>query len=155
MMRHLFLLFSSLLIGGLLLTSGIAQPLQDADQPNNLWGTVQITVEKYLGRPYVWGAVGLKSFDCSGFIWRIMAENGIIVKRTTARKLYMSLPRIPKNSYYDSGSLVFFDNLKHVGIVKDRESFYHALISRGTTRSEFDPYWRHKIYGFRRIPTQS
>jgi cell wall-associated NlpC family hydrolase len=154
MMRHLSILFSSLLIGGFLFTSGIAQPLQDTDQSNTVWGTIQRTVEKHLGRPYVWGTCGLKSFDCSGFIWRIMAENGIHVKRTTARKLYMSLPRAPKNSFYGSGALVFFDNLKHVGIVKDEESFYHAQVSRGTNLSAFDPYWRQKICGFRRIPTQ-
>jgi cell wall-associated NlpC family hydrolase len=155
MMRRLSILFSALFIGGFLLTSAIAQPLENADQSNNIWGTLQRTIEKYLGRPYVWGATGLKSFDCSGFIWRIMAENGIIVKRTTARKLYMSLPRVPKGSSYDSGSLVFFDNLKHVGIVKDRESFYHAEVSIGTNRSGFDPYWRRKICGFRSMPIQS
>jgi len=115
---------------------------------------MQRTVEQYLGRPYVWGAAGLKSFDCSGFIWRIMAENGLYVKRTTARKLYISLPRAPKFGYYDSGALVFFDNLKHVGIVKDEKSFYHAQVSKGTNLSTFDPYWRSKICGFRRFPTQ-
>ena len=83
-----------------------------------------------------------------------MAENGILVKRTTARKLYMGLPRALKDSSYDSGALVFFDNLKHVGIVKDRESFYHAQVSKGTNLSAFDPYWRRKICGFRRFPTQ-
>ena len=155
MMRHLFMLFSSLLIGGFLLTSGIAQPLQDVDRSNNLWDSMQRTVDKYMGRPYVWGAAGLKSFDCSGFIWRIMAENGITIKRTTARKLFMSLPRVPKDSSYDPGAVVFFDNLKHVGIVKNRETFYHAQVSRGTNLSAFAPYWRQKICGFRRIPTQS
>jgi cell wall-associated NlpC family hydrolase len=154
MIRHLFILFSSLLIGGLLFTSGIAQPFQEDDQLKTGWGTIQRTVEKYLGRPYVWGTFGLKSFDCSGFIWRIMAENGLHVKRTTARKLYTSLPRTPKDSFYDSGALVFFDNLKHVGIVKDRESFYHAQVSKGTNLSSFDPYWRRKICGFRKFPTQ-
>jgi cell wall-associated NlpC family hydrolase len=155
MMRRLFILFSSLLIGGFLFISAIAEPIQNSDQSNNLWDMIHRTVEKYLGRPYVWGAAGLKSFDCSGFIWRIMADNGIIVKRTTARKLYMSLPRVPKENSYDSGSLVFFDNLKHVGIVKDRETFYHAQVSRGTNLSSFHPYWRSKICGFRRIPIQS
>jgi cell wall-associated NlpC family hydrolase len=154
-LRHLFILFSCLLIGGFLLTSGIAQPLQDSDQSNTACFTIRRTAEKHLGRPYVWGAVGLKSFDCSGFIWRVMAENGILVKRTTARKLYMSLPRTQKGGSYDSGALVFFDNLKHVGLVKDRESFYHAQVSIGTNLSAFDPYWRHKICGFRRLPTQS
>jgi peptidoglycan DL-endopeptidase CwlO len=155
MKRRLFMLFLSLVLGGFLLTSGIAQPLQDVDRSNNPWNSMQRTVEQYLGRPYVWGAAGLKSFDCSGFIWRIMAENGITMKRTTARKLFMSLPRVPKDSSYDPGAVVFFDNLKHVGIVKNRETFYHAQVSRGTNLSAFDPYWRQKICGFRKIPTQS
>jgi cell wall-associated NlpC family hydrolase len=155
MRRHLLGLCSSLLIAGFLYTPGIAQPLQDADQSNTVWGTLQKTVEKYLGKPYVWGAAGLKSFDCSGFVWRILADNGIFVKRTTARKLYMSLPHVPKDSAYDSGALVFFDNLKHVGIVKNREAFYHAQVSKGTNLSAFDPYWRRKICGFRRLPIQS
>jgi len=155
-MRHLPVLLLSLLITVFLLTSGIegiAQPSQDACRSNDLWDALQRTVERYLGRPYVWGAVGLKSFDCSGFVWRIMAENGIMLKRTTARKLYMSLPRVTKDSNYESGALVFFDNLKHVGIVRDSESFYHAQVSIGTNLSEFEPYWRRKICGFRRIPT--
>jgi peptidoglycan DL-endopeptidase CwlO len=152
MMRRVFIIFSVFLIVVGLFASGIAEPLQNADQSNTMWGTVQKTVEKYLGRPYVWGAAGLKSFDCSGFIWRVMADNGIIVKRTTARKLYMSLPRVPKDSSYDAGSLVFFDNLKHVGMVQDQKSFYHAQVSKGTNLSSFDPYWRRKICGFRRIP---
>ena len=156
MMRRLIILFSSLLIGGFLFISAIAQPLQIADQSHNtFWGTIQQTIEKHLGRPYGWGAAGLKSYDCSGFVWRILIDNGIIVKRTTARKLYMSLARVPKDRSYTSGSLVFFDNLKHVGIVKDRESFYHAQVSRGTNLSSFDPYWRRKICGFRSIPIQS
>ncbi|MEW6586590.1 MAG: NlpC/P60 family protein [Nitrospirota bacterium] len=133
-------------------SAGIVYASEDTVQSDGLWGSLQKTVEKYLGKPYVWGAVGLKSFDCSGFVWRVMAENGILIKRTTARKLYMSLPRVAKDGRYNSGALVFFDNLKHVGIVKDRESFYHAQVSRGTNLSEFSPYWRRKVCGFRRLP---
>ena len=151
MMRHLQALFSVLLIGAVVAAFAIAQPLQDGDRSHTLWGRIQKTIESYLGRPYVLGAVGKKSFDCSGFVWRIMAENGILMKRTTARKLYICLPGIQKGHYYDPGSLVFFDNMKHVGVVKDKESFYHAQIRKGTNLSEFDPYWRQKICGFRSI----
>lgn len=110
------------------------------------------TIEGYLGRPYALGAVGKKSFDCSGFVWRIMVENGIMLKRTTVRKLYLCLPDAANDGSYGAGALVFFDHMKHVGIVKDRQSFYHAQVSKGTNLSSFDPFWRRKIYGFKKIP---
>jgi hypothetical protein len=43
------------------------------------------------------------------------------------------------------------DNLKHCGIVKDRTSFYHAQTSRGTNLSDFDPFWRSHVFGFRAL----
>lgn len=122
---------------------------------SDFWGGVKSTIEKHLGRPYVWGSSGMKSFDCSGFIWRVMTENGILMKRTTARKFYMILPPVPKDEQWNFGTVVFFDNLKHVGIIDTPNSFYHAQVSRGTNRSPMNSFWRNKIYGFRRLPTGS
>jgi peptidoglycan DL-endopeptidase LytF len=116
---------------------------------------MKATIERHLGRPYVWGASGMKSFDCSGFLWRVMYENGIYLKRTTARKFYMSLPEVPRTEQWKFGTIVFFDNLKHVGIIDDDTAFYHAQTSRGTNRSEMNSFWRKKIYGFRRLPIAS
>jgi cell wall-associated NlpC family hydrolase len=117
-----------------------------------LWEGIRAAIERNLGRPYVWGAAGMKSFDCSGFVWRVMSENGILLKRTTARKLYLCLP--PAGDRWKFGNLVFFDDLKHVGIVNGHADFYHAQTGRGTTRSPFDPYWRRKVYGFRTLPAR-
>ena len=110
------------------------------------------TIEKYLGLPYVWGSSGLKSFDCSGLLWRVMYENGIMFKRTTARKFYMILPPAAKDEQWSFGTFVFFDDLKHVGIVDTPDAFYHAQVSVGTNRSPMNSFWRRKIYGFRRLP---
>jgi len=116
------------------------------------WTPERATIERYLGRPYVWGSSGMKSFDCSGFLWRVMLDNGVLTKRTTARKFYMSLPRLAKPSARSElGTIVFFDNLKHVGIVNDRETFYHAQTSVGTNLSRFDPFWRQKVCGYRAV----
>jgi len=111
------------------------------------------TIQKYLGRPYVWGSSGLRTFDCSAFIWRVMSENGILLKRTTARKFYMMLPPVRDDEKWRFGTLVFFDDLKHVGIIDTPDTFYHAQVSRGTNRSEMYPFWGRGIYGFRRMPT--
>lgn len=121
--------------------------------PPEFWDQVKFVIERHLGRPYVWGGAGLKSFDCSGFVWRVMFENGILVKRTTARKFYMTLPPAPKGDPFQFGNLVFFDNLKHCGIVNSRSSFYQAQVSKGTNLSEFDAFWTPQICGFRRMPS--
>jgi peptidoglycan DL-endopeptidase CwlO len=113
---------------------------------------IKATIQGYLGRPYVWGATGLKSFDCSGFVWRVMWDNGVWLKRTTARKLYVCLPKAPADEQWRPGNLVFFDDLKHVGIVDSPFDFYHAESNAGTRRSKFDPYWRRKVTGVRRMP---
>ena len=110
-------------------------------------------IERNLGRPYVWGATGLKSYDCSGFVWRVMYENGILMKRTTARKFYMILKPVPKEEQGSFGTLVFFDDLKHIGIIDTPQAFYHSQASKGTNRSEMNSFWKKKIYGYRRLPS--
>jgi cell wall-associated NlpC family hydrolase len=119
---------------------------------NGVWDGVKAAVQKHLGRPYVWGAAGLKSFDCSGFVWRVMYDNGMLMKRTTARKLYMTLPKATAADQSSFGTLIFFDDLKHVGIVDDPTAFYHAQVSLGTNRSKMTPFWRQKVYGYRKLP---
>jgi cell wall-associated NlpC family hydrolase len=42
--------------------------------------------------------------------------------------------------------------LKHVGIVRDANTFFHASSSKGVTISEFAGYWEKRITGFRRAP---
>jgi peptidoglycan endopeptidase LytE len=113
---------------------------------------IRSAIEEHLGRPYVWGSTGLKSFDCSGFVWRVMQENGILIKRTTARKYYMCLPKVTGEDRWNFGNIVFFDHLKHCGIVDSRETFYHAAVTEGTHLSRFDPLWRQKISGVRAMP---
>ena len=113
------------------------------------------SIEGHLGRPYVWGSSGLKSFDCSGYVWRVLWENGILMKRTTARKLYMVLPKVSEADRWSFGNVVFFDNRKHCGIVASHDTFYHAQTSTGTNLSRFDPLWRRKICGIRTLPRQA
>ncbi|MBI3402382.1 MAG: C40 family peptidase [Acidobacteria bacterium] len=143
----------------LLLTLTVAAAAQPAgDAPPGATAAsfndgLKAAIERHLGRRYVWGASGMKSFDCSGFVWRVMFENGILVKRTTARKFFQTLPPVPKTVQWNFGTLVFFDDLKHVGIVDSPEAFYHAHVSVGTSRSEMNAFWRRQVYGFRRLPT--
>jgi len=124
--------------------------VQDAPDRTEFWTEFRQTIERHLGRPYVWGTSGLKSFDCSGFVWRILIDNGVLVKRTTARKYYMSLPRVAGDRWR-FGNIVFFDNMKHCGIVDGPDAFYHAQSSVGTNRSPLSPFWRAKVCGVRAV----
>ena len=54
--------------------------------------------------------------------------------------------------YADFGNVVFFNNLKHCGIVDTPETFYHAAVSVGTHQSRFSPVWRRRICGVRAMP---
>ncbi len=113
---------------------------------------MKLIIEKHLGRPYVWGASGLKSFDCSGFVWRVMTDNGIMIKRTTARKFYMALPKVSDAERSQFGTLIFFSNLKHIGIVNDRFTFFHSQTSKGTNLSKLNSFWKPKVCGYRAMP---
>ena len=145
----------SVAISACLLMALIAQaapfqrPDHQAPAPSDAWDRMKSTIEGYLGKPYAWGGTGLKSFDCSGFVWRVMADHGMLIKRTTARRLYFLLAKPAEGDSLKPGNIVFFNQLKHCGIVNDGETFYHAQSSKGTNLSRFSPFWRSQIVGFR------
>lgn len=64
--------------------------------------------QKHLGKPYVFGASGPNTFDCSGFVCYALNQSGVAsVGRTTAQGLYnMTTPVSPENA--QPGDLIFF-----------------------------------------------
>ena len=107
-----------------------------------------------LGAPYVWGASGPNRFDCSGFIWSVFQSAGIRFERTNARTLWARFQPAAQEDRARFGTLVFFNNLTHVGIVADERGFYHASSSRGVVYSTFNNYWSSRIDGYRRVPVE-
>jgi len=85
----------------------------------------------HLGKRYVWGAVGPKRFDCSGFTSYVCKKSGIAIPRTSIKqgKVGMKVRR----QELKKGDLVFFDTSKrrrgyinHVGIYIGNQKFIHA-----------------------------
>ena len=109
-------------------------------------------IEERLGTPYRMGAEGPNRYDCSGFVWSVFQQAGVTFERTSARSLWNEYAPPTEDEKYKFGTLVFFNNLHHVGIVADENGFYHASTSRGVVYSRFDDYWTKRINGFRRIP---
>lgn len=60
-----------------------------------------------LGKPYVWGATGPNSFDCSGLVQFIYGHNGISLPRTSLAQSKVGMP-IAKGAQ-QPGDLVFSD----------------------------------------------
>lgn len=109
-------------------------------------------IDQRLGSPYSWGADGPTRFDCSGFVWSTFKSVGIDFERTSARTLWARFAPATLDEKSRFGTLVFFNGLKHIGIVADEHGFYHASRRHGVVYSPFSGYWMTRIDGFRRVP---
>ena len=109
-------------------------------------------IDTRLGSRYVWGASGPRFFDCSGFVWSSFHSIGVDFYRGSARSYWARFAPAREDEKFKFGTLVFFNNLSHVGIVADEHGFYHASRRKGVIYSRFDKYWLSRIDGFRRVP---
>ena len=113
---------------------------------------LQNAIAKRLGVRYRYRGVDDRGYDCSGFVWSVYKESGVDFERGPARMLWSQLPVATNAETRQFGTLVFFNKLRHVGIVLDGEYFYHASRSKGVKLSRFSDYWKRRITGFRRAP---
>lgn len=105
-----------------------------------------------LGIPYRYGATGDKSIDCSGLVWMVFHDAGLDFERSSARNYWQKFEPVYGDDRFKFGTLVFFNDLGHVGIVVDEKGFYQASSSKGVTYTPFAGYWEKRIVGYRRIP---
>ncbi|MFI2436954.1 NlpC/P60 family protein [Streptomyces sp. NPDC018693] len=79
-----------------------------------------------LGSPYVYGASGPNSFDCSGLTSWAFAQAGVGIPRTSQAQASAG-PRIYSQSQLKVGDLVFFyGDLHHVGFYAGNGQILHA-----------------------------
>ena len=109
-------------------------------------------IEERLGTPYRLGTEGPYRYDCSGFVWSVFQQAGVAFERSSARNFWHEFAPPTEDEKFKFGTLVFFNNLQHVGIVVDENGFYHASTSKGVVYSRFGDYWTKRISGFRRVP---
>jgi cell wall-associated NlpC family hydrolase len=67
-----------------------------------------------LGRPYVWGATGPASYDCSGLVQAAWASAGVSIPRTTYDQ-WADLPHVPLSDI-EPGDLILYNGESHVAI---------------------------------------
>ena len=108
--------------------------------------------KKYVGSPYVLGAVGPDSFDCSGLVYFVAREALGMQLPRTSRALY-SYCRVVPDSKREIGDLLFFKTnnsapITHVGIYIGNDQFISAISDGPNTgviiSSLNQPYWKPK-----------
>ena len=67
-----------------------------------------------LGKPYVWGATGPSSYDCSGLVQAAWSAAGVSIPRTTTEQ-WAGLPHIPMSDL-QPGDLILYNGESHVAI---------------------------------------
>jgi cell wall-associated NlpC family hydrolase len=93
------------------------------------------TAKSHIGKPYRWGATGLRAFDCSGLVYRVFAQRGLLTKigggRKTARGYYDWFRRrgLATRSNPRKGDLVVWGNARHIGIYVGNGQAVSALTS--------------------------
>ncbi|MER7745246.1 C40 family peptidase [Streptomyces bacillaris] len=68
-----------------------------------------------IGKPYVWGAEGPDSFDCSGLTSQAWAAAGRPVPRTSQEQ-WKQLPKVPVSSLRPGDLVVYFPKATHVAL---------------------------------------
>ncbi|KOU81018.1 MULTISPECIES: C40 family peptidase [unclassified Streptomyces] len=68
-----------------------------------------------IGKPYVWGAEGPGSFDCSGLTSQAWAHAGRAIPRTSQEQ-WARLPKVPLDQLRPGDLVVYFPKATHVGL---------------------------------------
>jgi peptidoglycan DL-endopeptidase CwlO len=119
--------------------------------PSQIGARVVQIAEQYLGYPYIWGAAGPNAFDCSGLVTYVFAQVGISLPHFAAAQwsygTYVSIDQL------QTGDLVFFANLDHVGIYVGNGYYIEAPHPGGVVQitSLADPWAAANYYGAKRI----
>jgi len=109
------------------------------------------------GKPYVWGATGPGSFDCSGLTQWSYGIGGLRLPRTTYQQYRRGRP--VSRDRIRPGDLVFYDTAgpgpSHVGIAVTSTTFVSATSHGVRTTSIGGAFWGAHFVGARRTGMRS
>ncbi|HCA86337.1 MAG TPA: glycoside hydrolase [Streptomyces sp.] len=78
-----------------------------------------------IGKPYVWGATGPNSYDCSGLTGAAWKAAGVSLPRTTYDQVETGA-RVAKADMQPGDLVFFYDDISHVGIYVGGGQMIHA-----------------------------
>ena len=151
MIRKLTLCFATFVLMFTSVFSNIATPVYAASETTffevNKADEVINEAKKHIGKPYVWGASGPNSFDCSGYVSYVLKQTGLSLgadRITTSSAIsflngkgvtayqYPTNEANPKNA--KKGDLIFYFDASgeaiHMGIYMGNGQIVHASNAR-------------------------
>lgn len=97
-----------------------------------------------IGKPYVWGATGPNSFDCSGLTLGAWKAAGVSLPRTTWDQVEVG-KRVATSDLQPGDLVFFYDDISHVGLYIGDGQMIHAPKPGTNIRTESISYM--PIYG--------
>ncbi|MBL1066735.1 C40 family peptidase [Streptomyces sp. 7-21] len=92
---------------------------------SNYGSSVLAAAQSALGSPYVWGATGPDSFDCSGLTSWAYAQAGISIPRTSQAQASAGT-QIGRDQLAPGDLVLYYDDLHHVGLYAGNGQIIHA-----------------------------
>jgi peptidoglycan DL-endopeptidase CwlO len=96
-----------------------------AQAPNSRAAAAVAYAYQKLGSPYVWGATGPDSFDCSGLTQAAYHAAGVSLPRTTYAQID-SGRRVARSELLPGDLVFFYSGISHVGIYVGNGQMIHA-----------------------------
>lgn len=134
-------------------TSSGSQPAPaPAPEPVPNSNNVLAFAQRFIGVPYVFGGQTPRGFDCSGFLFYVLKNNGYQVSRNTAAGYWNQWTPV---SNPQPGDVVFFKNtykagISHAGFYLGNGKMIHAGDNGITISNLSSSYYQKHFAGYRR-----
>ena len=142
-------------VSGSYLANGVVE--QPSTPSTNKVQAVIDLAHKQLGKPYVWGAEGPNSFDCSGLIYYVYKNAASITLPRTSSAQYSAGVAVSRSNL-KAGDLIFSStdgtgNITHVAIYVGDGQMIHAPRNGKNVEkvSINNSYWNKAYVGARRV----
>ena len=142
-------------VSGSYLANGVVE--QPSTPSTNKVQAVIDLAHKQLGKPYVWGAEGPNSFDCSGLIYYVYKNAASITLPRTSSDQYSAGVAVSRSNLKE-GDLIFSStdgtgNITHVAIYVGDGQMIHAPRNGKNVEkvSINNSYWNKAYVGARRV----
>ncbi|EHM00253.1 hydrolase [Lentilactobacillus parafarraginis] len=132
-----------------LLTAGFSTASAAKADDDASYSSLYTVAKQNLGKPYVWGATGPSSFDCSGFTSYVYKKGAGVKLPRTAQAQYNAEKKV-SYSNLQKGDLVFFggstSSISHVGMYIGNGKMVDAQ-NRGVITENVKAPWWHYVGG--------